>query len=181
MFRRIRVREPDVLRVPKGACVNKLLPCYAVSRHASSAMDTGFQFEFLWNDNDVFEIRVAAWNGQFGGSADVYVPIGGLAEAAAKLEGFPHQPSDTREIQFGAFGREWAGGGVSMRFYCKDGAGHGLVEARIESDYRAAHTAQSALLFAYIEAAAVDTFVTELRCLETKLCGTALLRASGPP
>src|SRR5258706_16394578 len=130
-----------------------------------SAMDTGFQFELLWNDNDVFKIRVSAWNGQFGGSADVFVPIGGLAEAAAKLEGFPHQPSDTREIQFGAFGREWAGGGVSMRFYCKDAAGHGFVEARIESDYTAAHTAQSALLFAFIEETSVDTFVSELRGL----------------
>jgi hypothetical protein len=105
--------EPYVLRVPKGPASISYSP--AMLSHAThrSAMDTGFQIELLWNDNDVFKIRVSAWNGQFGGSADVYVPIGGLAETAAKLEGFPHQPSDTREIQFGAFGREWAGGGVA--------------------------------------------------------------------
>jgi hypothetical protein len=145
-----------------------------------SAMDTGFRFEIIWNDNDVFEVRAAAWNGQFGGAADVYVQIGGLAAAAAKLEGFPNEPSDTREILFGAFGADWAGGAVSMRFYCKDAAGHAFVEARIESDYNGAHTAQSVHLFAAIEATAVDTFAIELRRLETNLRGIAVLRASGP-
>src|SRR5712692_3063204 len=151
--------------------------CPAMLCHAMhhSAMNTGFQFEIIWNDNDAFEVRAAAWNGQFGGTADVYVQIGGLA-----AEGFPHEPSDTREIQFGAVGADWAGGAVSMRFYCKDAAGHAFVEARIESDYSGAHTAQSVHLFAAIEATAVDTFAIELRRLETNLQGIALLRASGP-
>jgi hypothetical protein len=82
-------------------------------------MKTGFRFEVTWNDDDVFKVRVTAWNGVFGGSVGVYVPIGGLREAAAKLEGFPRQPSDTRELQFGAFGGEWAGGAASMRFTVK--------------------------------------------------------------
>jgi hypothetical protein len=77
-------------------------------------MDIGFRFEVRWNDEDVFKVRVTAWNGAFGGSADAYVPIGGLTEAAAKLEGFPRQPSDIRELQFGAFGPEWAGGAANM-------------------------------------------------------------------
>jgi hypothetical protein len=145
-----------------------------------SATDTGFQFQIIWSDDDVFEVRAAAWNGQFGGTADVYVPIGGLAEIAAKIEGFPRDPSDVREIQFGAFGPERAGGAVSMRFYCKDGAGHALVEARIESDCNRTRKAQSTHLFAAVEASAVDAFAAELRRLETDLSGIALLRASGP-
>jgi len=143
-------------------------------------MDTGFQFGIIWNDDDVFEVRAAAWNGQFGGTANVYVAIGGLAEIATELEGFPSRPSDVREIQFGAFGPEVAGGAVSMRFYCKDAAGHALVEARIESDYNRTHTAQSTVLFADIEPSAVDTFAAELRRLEADLRGIARLRASGP-
>lgn len=87
----------------------------------STAMDTGFQFELLWNDVDVFRIRAA--NGDFGGTAEVYVPIGGLAEAAKKLETFPRHPSDERVLQFGQFGPELAGGAVSLRFYCKGAAG----------------------------------------------------------
>ena len=145
-----------------------------------SAMDTGFQFEIIWSDDDVFEVRAAAWNGKFGGTADVYVHVGGLAEIAVKLEGFPRQPSDTREIQFGAFGPEWAGGAVSMRFYCKDAAGHAVVEAEIESAYDGTRTAQSTHLFAAIEALAVDTFAAELRRLENDLRGIALLRTFGP-
>jgi hypothetical protein len=145
-------------------------------------MDTGFRFEVIWNDDDVFKVRVSAWNGAFGGSADAYVAIGGLTEAAAKLDGFPLQPSDTRELQFGAFGPEWAGGAASMCFYCKDAAGHALVEARIESDHLRDHSggnkAQSVFLVAPIEANAVDSFVSDLRRLEADQCGVALLRAS---
>jgi hypothetical protein len=110
----------------------------------------------------------------------VYVAIGGLAEIAAKIEGFPREPSDSREIQFGAFGPEWAGGAVSMQFYCKDAAGHALIEARIESDYNGTRTAQSTHLLAAIEAAAVDEFAEELGRLETDQCGVALLRVCGP-
>jgi len=76
------------------------------------AIMEGFRFEFLWNDNDVFQLRIRAWNGNFGGTADVYVPIGAIAEAAEKLEGFPRHTSDKRDLQFGEFGPEWAGGAV---------------------------------------------------------------------
>ena len=45
----------------------------------------GFRFEILWNDNDIFQLRIRAWNGKFGGTADVYVPIGAIAEAAERV------------------------------------------------------------------------------------------------
>jgi hypothetical protein len=44
------------------------------------------------------------------GSADVYVPMGGLTDAAAKLEGFPRRPSDITKLEFGDFGPQSAGG-----------------------------------------------------------------------
>jgi hypothetical protein len=145
-----------------------------------SSMDKGIQFSPIWSDIDVLKLRVAAWNGKFGGATDIYAGIGGLAEAATKIEGFPRHPSDVREIQFGEFGPQWADGAIKMRFYCEDAAGHAVVEARIESDHRETHTPQSALLLMSIEAAAVDIFVADLRLLETNLCGAALLRGSGP-
>jgi hypothetical protein len=63
----------------------------------------GFRFEFLWNDNDVFQLRIRAWNGNFGDTTHVYVPIGAIAEAAETLEDFPPRTSDKRDLQFEQF------------------------------------------------------------------------------
>jgi len=52
-------------------------------------VDIGFQFEAIWQDNDVIEVRVLASNGIFCGRADVYVGIGQLEESSARLRGFP--------------------------------------------------------------------------------------------
>ena len=141
-------------------------------------MEIGFRFEVKWSDADVFEIRISAWNGAFGGSTAIYVPIGGLKEAATKVEGFPRHPSDKRELQFGAFGPEWAGGAANILFYCRDAAGHALVETRIESEHGGMPKAQSALFFMPVEATAVDAFVADLRRLEAERRGTAVLRVS---
>ncbi len=78
-------------------------------------MDIGFQFEILYRDNDLVKVRVSAWNGAFGGAADVYLGAGQLGEVAAQLRGLPKSVSDTREVMLGVFGLESAGGGVSMR------------------------------------------------------------------
>jgi hypothetical protein len=65
-------------------------------------METGFQFTAIWSDPDVILTRVSAWNGLFGGTADIYVGIGQLGEVAAKLEGFPKDPSDVRAVLLGS-------------------------------------------------------------------------------
>ena len=106
------------------------------------------------------------------------MPIGGLKEAATKVEGFPRHPSNKRELQFGVFGHKWAGGAVNMLFYCRDAAGYALVEAKMESEHGGTPKAESALFFASVEAAAVDAFAADLRRLEAEQSGTAMLRAS---
>jgi len=139
-------------------------------------MELGFQVAVIWGDADVIEIRVTAWNGLFGGTADVYVAIGKLGKIAAQLEGFPKNPSDVREVMFGAFGPKYAGGGVSMRFYCVDGSGHASVDSTIEADYEQKVKTQSAVLSLRVEAAAVDSFVEELRRLNAEGKGAAHLK-----
>lgn len=141
-------------------------------------MKIGFQFDVLWNDNDLFEIRISAWNREFGGIADVYVPIGGLREAAENLAGFPRNAEDSRELQFGEFGSGWGGGAFNIRLYCRDAAGHAVAESRIESKYDGKGKAQSVLLMAPVEAAAVDLFVEDLRRLEAEKGGSAFLAIS---
>ena len=64
---------------------------------------------------------------------------------------------------------------MSTRFYCVDGSGHSYVDSRIESDYDSARKSQSAVLSLPIEAAAVDSLVEELRCLNAERKGAANL------
>jgi len=127
-------------------------------------MDIQFQFEVIYNNSDLVEVRVSAWNGAFGGAADVYVGNDQLEEIAAKISGFPTSASDAREITLGAFGPK-SGGGVGMRFYCADASGHAFLESRIESDKLSGGTIESVTLSIPIEAVAVDSFVDELRQL----------------
>ncbi len=122
--------------------------------------------------NDVLNLRVSAWNGDFGGVAEIYEEVGDLHVAASNLRGFPNNPSDRREIIFGNFDRKCAAGGVSMRFHCVDGAGHAYVEASVDSNYQRG----GVVLAMPVGAAAVDTFVRELERLESERSGAALLR-----
>lgn len=139
----------------------------------------GFQLDVLWHDEDVYDIRVSARNGSFGGVAELYMAIGELEEVAKKLCGFPKDPSDIREVVFGAFGPDSAGGAASMRFYCADRAGHAYVESKIESGFESAGVVQSAIISMPVEAAAIDNFVCDLRRLEKERQGTATLEGRG--
>jgi hypothetical protein len=139
-------------------------------------MDIGFQFEVIYKAYDMLQVRISAWNGAFGGIADVYVGIGRLEEVAAALKGFPKNPSDTREVTLGAFGPESAGGGVSMRFYCADASGHAYVQSKLESESLPSKPIQTVMLSLPIEAVAVDLFVDELRLLGVRKSGVARLR-----
>jgi hypothetical protein len=141
--------------------------------------EVGFRVEIIYADADLNEIRVSAWNGAFGGATSIYINIGGLAELAAKLKGFPRGPSDAREFILGAFGREYAGGAVSMKFYCIDQAGHTYVESRIESSAESARVCQTARLVMPVEAAGINRFVEDLQQLEKEKAGVALLEGRG--
>jgi hypothetical protein len=141
--------------------------------------EVGFRVEIIYADVDLNEIRVSAWNGAFGGATDIYVKIGGLAELAAKLTRFPRDPSDVREFTLGAFGREFAGGAASLKFYCIDQAGHAYVESRIESSTESARVWQTVTLVMPVEAAGIDRFVEDLRQLEKEKSDVALLEGRG--
>jgi hypothetical protein len=146
-------------------------------------MKNGLELKHLWHDGDVFELRASASNGRFSGESKPYVGIGDLAAKAAILEGFPSDVEDVRELEFGAFGQEFAGGGLHLRFFCADGAGHAAVEVRIEDKFQrdGQHLpAQKVNFLGFIEASAVDEFVMELRQLEEKKSGSALLRFHEP-
>jgi hypothetical protein len=56
-------------------------------------MARGFQVTYLYNDNDVIELRIIADNGRFCGTANVYVGMGELSNVAECLRGFPNDSS----------------------------------------------------------------------------------------
>jgi hypothetical protein len=143
-------------------------------------MTKGFQFRVMSQAGDMLEMRVSAWNGVFGGATVLYVPREQLQETAARLEGFPSAPGDAREVILGGFGTEVAGGAVSMLLYCAERSGDPHVEAKIEAGEITAGTLQSATLSLPVDAAAVASFVADLRRLAAQRAVLARLRAVEP-
>src|ERR1035441_7228277 len=112
--------RPCAGRGGRGEWRSRVVFCStAQMQEKEGIMSIGLQLNYLWHDEDVSEIAVVASNGQFSGAAKTYLSIGGLAEAAEALRGFPRDLSDIRELKFGAFGRESAGGGAHLRFFCR--------------------------------------------------------------
>jgi hypothetical protein len=137
-------------------------------------MDDGLRFEVVYDAPDLIQVRISAWNGGFGGTADVYVGIESLNELAKKLNGFPRTVTDIRDVTMGDFGPRSAGG-VGMKFHCVDGAGHAVVEARIDSGDLSGQPRQSASLTIPVGASAIDSFVEELRRVGRERAGIARL------
>src|SRR5262249_224831 len=102
-------------------------------RLRQDANPVGISLEILWCDDDLFDVKIGAWNGLFGGAVSLYVEIGGFDKLAAAISGFPKDTKDVREVVLGAFGRGYAGGAVSLKWFCLDRAGHAYVESKIES------------------------------------------------
>jgi hypothetical protein len=138
-------------------------------------MSAGLRVSYLWHDNDVLEVRIAAENSEFRGSAAVYVGTGELIAAATKLQGFPRDPSDKRDVTFGAFGSQSAGGGASLTFYCRDMAGHATCAVVIESGYTNPRTIANATLCVDFDPACLDDFLAQLRRIENQHGGSAFM------
>ncbi|HEY2857656.1 MAG TPA: hypothetical protein VGJ21_04520 [Terracidiphilus sp.] len=144
-------------------------------------MEPGLRIRFWWHDTDVVEVNISASNGAFSGSAMAYIDQDDPQKAATILEGFPKTTSDTREIGFGTVDPLSAGGGVVMRFFCTDSAGHAAVELRLRDEEspvsnRWTRPGQTAHFFADVEASAIDDFVRELRAFDPYESGLAFLR-----
>jgi hypothetical protein len=90
---------------------------------------------------------------------------------------FPSSPIDSRDFELGTFNPEHADGGVRMRFYRLDSAGHAAVDVRLRGDAcKALGEIESVALRIPIEAAAIDNFIQELRTLGKTMGASAFLR-----
>lgn len=126
---------------------------------------------------DLIELRVAAASRWFAGETRVYAKPETPALLAAALRGFPADASDAREIEIGTFDPACAGGGARFELRCVDRVGHGILEAKIQTESRTGRV-ESVNLFAAVEASAVDSFVAELEALQPEVGASARLRAA---
>jgi hypothetical protein len=56
-------------------------------------MEVGIEFQLIWHDNDVLNLRVSAWNGDFGGVAEIYEGVGDYTLLLPIFVGFPAIPA----------------------------------------------------------------------------------------
>jgi hypothetical protein len=139
-------------------------------------MDRCVQLAYRYHDFDVVELKVSAWNGNFGGSTCLYIGQGDLSKAATLLAGFPVGLDDRREVAFGAIGPKSAGGAMNLELSCIDGAGHCQLHVMIEADYdRQDLLAERVEMLCAFEPAALDQFVEQMREVNSSLTGSAVL------
>ena len=141
----------------------------------------GINIEIIWFDQDVVECQFSCSNGRFSGVAGIYLSHDGLSEMADGLKGFPAAPTDVRELELGTFNPKHADGGVRLRCSCEDSVGHGVIEVRLRGDRcEGLGQPESVALFLPVEAAAIDSFVMQLRSMDTEQIGTAAFLAMAP-
>jgi hypothetical protein len=152
------------LKFPKKS-FSTTTPDFGNYRLQSSVM-RGIEFEVVWFDQDLIEYQVRCSNGSFCGAEKMYLSHGELLKAADDLSGFPSHVKDSRQVQFGTFESNNAGGGIHMGFYCVDSVGHAAVLVKIRSDgCKAMGEAQSVALYIPVEAGAMDSFVAQARSI----------------
>ena len=142
-------------------------------------MRSGVEVRVTYVDEHLIELRIVASNGQFAAPVDVYASRDAPRNMAHMLLGFPARPSDLREFQFGSFAKGVGGdGGVQLRFYCTDAAGHAAVEVRVETKSLPGRGISTACFGIPVEPAAVDVFVEQLGRMSATVGDRAGLEAS---
>jgi hypothetical protein len=98
---------------------------------------------------------------------------------AAVLRGFPKSQDDVRKFELGSFDAAYAGGGAGFRFYCLDSVGHAAIEVRLRTDPNVEGGVSDVAVFHIsVEAAAVDSFVTELERMAAAVGQAAILESA---
>ena len=138
--------------------------------------EPGLTLEAVYDDADLVEVRVAVWNGTFGGQASVYAGVDEIGGLADTLAGFPRTVQDHRQVEWGDLSRGSGLGGVAMQFTCVDAVGHAGVWVELKSaDTDPGMPLQTVRLFLPVEAPAIDRFVEEMRVVGQHKQGTAHL------
>jgi hypothetical protein len=141
-------------------------------------MENGIRLEVIWFDVDVTEVIVECSNGRFAGAAEIYLAHNEHLDIANLLSGFPSSVSDSRTIEIGTFNPAHADGGLRVELRCADSSGHVFADVRLKGDgCKALGEIESVALRLRVEAAAIDSFVQQLKALKVEIGAGASLRA----
>ncbi len=140
-------------------------------------MKRGIEILVIWWDPDLLEVLFSCSNGYFSGQAEIYLTHGRLSEMAEALSGFPSHPKDSRDFELGTFNPNHADGGVRMHFHCTDSVGHAVVEVKLRGDAcKGLGEVESVALRIPVQAAAIDSFVSQVRQINKEIGATAFLQ-----
>ena len=135
-------------------------------------MNSGIEIELIWLDEHALEFVFSCSNGRFSGQAEVYLSDDKLLKVAEAMSEFPSHTKDSRNLELGTFNPDHADGGIRMHFCCTDSVGHAVVEVKLRGDAcKGLGDLESVALRIPVQAAAIDSFVSQLKQMK-KLVGT---------
>ena len=99
-------------------------------------VENGIGLEVIWFDEieDLVEVVFSCSNGYFSGHAEIYASCDGPSKLAEVISGFPSHKGDSRDFELGTFNSDHADGGARLHFFCKDSAGHAVVEVKLRGN-----------------------------------------------
>ena len=141
-------------------------------------MQPSIKFEKIWNDDDMTELRITVSNGHSSFSNKVYVGHTQFEELYQSLVSFKTQYyGGLRNIEFGAFGCEYASGAFHARLHFPK-PGNLFISTNQQSeffDFKNQHVASESKMYLSTEPALLDNFILELKSLSSSEYGTAEL------
>jgi len=143
-------------------------------------MKPGIQISRVWSDDDVVELRILVSDGTSYFSNKAYVGHAALEDAVSSLHVFKdHVQGGLFDLQFGAFGPEYASGAFHGRFHFP-APGRLFVSCEQESEFvefAKKEVASRATMYVRSEPALLDRFIAELRAVSAGTRDEAYLEA----
>ncbi len=141
-------------------------------------MNKSIAIKSIWEDSDLFEIKIKAFNGMFSGQADCYTTREEMEKLAKDLQGFPKSINDEYEFSTGPNENFST---FSLKFACINKSGHIVVEIRISEKiiYSNIPNVDNFAKFRMpIEAAGIDVFSGQIEYLSKSEIGKVVAELS---
>lgn len=143
-------------------------------------IDPKLSIELLWEDVDVEELCITASNGEYCGTAKVYVAQGDIAALAETIRGFPKAVSQVEVFESSTD----KGPRAKLVFRCIDHSGHAVVSVSLAelAHVNAPHLSimNDVNLEMRFEASDLDRFCKELEAVGKRTKTLAILRGFVP-
>ena len=137
-------------------------------------MNSSLTIRIVDPDEPYLGLAIAASNGRFAGSANIYADVDALVKLAAWLDGFPCSAFDRRSFELGFKDSGAAGGFLGIVAHADRHAGAAAIELEF-IDGAPVEATDTATFSIRVEAAGVDRFVQSVRAIQGAESGEATL------